>query len=106
VTDANRKVLEDIFARHAAGDWSMIVQIDLNAQEHPQVPRFNYNFQPPTASNAPVASLIIEEAGAGAQTEPFSRESSPEFDFTSTEDHIVMSISSGPERKKNHHGVR
>ena len=71
VTDANRKVLEDIFDRYAAGDRSMVVEIDLNAEVHPQVPRFNYNFQPPTASNAPVDSVLIE------------------YDFASTEDHMV-----------------
>ena len=71
VTDANRKVLEDIFDRYAAGDRSMVVEIDLNAEVHPQVPHFNYNFQPPTASNAPVDSVLIE------------------YDFASTEDHMV-----------------
>jgi len=49
VTDANRKVLEDIFARYAAGDKSMLVFVDLNAQFHHQVPAFSYNMQPPTA---------------------------------------------------------
>jgi hypothetical protein len=76
VTDANRKVLEDIFARHAAGDWSMIVQIDLNEKEH-KIPRFNYNFQPPSVSHEPVASVIIEEAGAGPI--PASYGDSPPF---------------------------
>jgi hypothetical protein len=47
VTDANRKVLEDIFARYAAGDRSMVVEVNLNDKEHPQIPLFNYNFQPP-----------------------------------------------------------
>jgi hypothetical protein len=47
VTDATRTVLEDIFARYAAGDMSMIVEVNLNDAEHPQVPLFNYNFQPP-----------------------------------------------------------
>jgi hypothetical protein len=79
VTDANRKVLEDIFARYHAGDFSMIVEIDINAKVH-DIPRFNYNFQPPSVSHAPVASILIEES---------SRESSMEFDFSSTEDHIV-----------------
>jgi hypothetical protein len=90
VTDANRKVLEDIFARYHAGDRSMIVEIDLNSKVHPQVKRFNYNFQPPSISHAPVASVVVEEAGA-AEPGPSSRESSGsmEFDFTSTEDHIV-----------------
>ncbi len=74
VTDANRKVLEDIFARYAAGDRSMVVEVDLNAKVH-AVPRFSYNLQPPTASsNVPVASMIIEEAGAGAAEPTSSRE--------------------------------
>jgi hypothetical protein len=68
VTDANRKVLEDIFDRYAAGDRSMVVEIDLNAEVHPQIPLFNYNFQPPTASNSAVDI---------------------EYDFASTEDHMV-----------------
>ena len=92
VTDTNRKTLEDIFARYAAGDMSMIVEINLNAQVHPQVPRFSYNFQSPTTSNAPLASLFIEDAEAGVTEPASSRESSStsmEFDFTSTEDHIV-----------------
>jgi hypothetical protein len=104
VTDANRKVLEDIFARYAAGDWSMIVQIDLNAQEH-KIPRFNYNFQPPTASaQEPVQSIIIEDAGAGAP-EPSaetSADDSIEYDFSSTEDHIVKS---NKKRKKNNPSI-
>ena len=88
VTDANRKVLEDIFARYAAGDRSMVVEIDLNAKEH-KIPRFNYNFQPPSVSHEPVASVIIEEAGAGPVETESSRESSMEYDFTSTDDHMV-----------------
>ena len=60
------KVLEDIFARYGAGDRSMIVVVNLNDKEHPQIPRFSYNFQPPTASsNVPVASIVVEDAGAG-----------------------------------------
>ncbi len=103
VTDANRKVLEDIFARHAAGDWSMIVQIDLNAQEHPQVPRFNYNFQPPTASAPePVQSIIIEDPEAGAPEPDASADGSIEYDFSSTEDHIVKS---NKKRKKNNPSI-
>ena len=91
VTDANRKVLEDIFARYHAGDRSMIVEIDLNSKVHPQIPRFNYNFQPPSISHAPVASIVVEEAGA-AEPLPSSRESSgTAFDFASTEDHEVRS---------------
>jgi hypothetical protein len=56
-------------------------------------PRFSYNFQPPTASaQEPVASMLIEEAGAGVEEPDLSsRESSMsiEFDFGSTEDHIM-----------------
>ena len=34
------------------------VVVNLNDKEHPQVPRFSYNFQPPTASSdVPVARL-------------------------------------------------
>ena len=89
VTDANRKVLEDIFARYHAGDRSMVVEIDLNAKVH-DIPRFNYNFQPPSISHAPVASIVVEEAGAGAAES--SRESSmSELDFDSTEVHMVRS---------------
>jgi hypothetical protein len=88
-----RKVLEDIFARYGAGDRSMIVVVNLNDKEHPQIPRFSYNFQPPTASSQePMDSIIIEDAEAGAaEPEPSSRESSRsmEFDFTSTEDHVI-----------------
>jgi hypothetical protein len=47
VTDANRKGLEDIFARYHAGDASMFVFLNLDDKEHPQIPRFSYNFQPP-----------------------------------------------------------
>jgi hypothetical protein len=79
VSENCRKVVEDIFARYGAGDRSMIVEVNLNDKEHPQIPRFSYNFQPPTASNAPVASIVVEEAGAS------SLESSMEFDFTSME---------------------
>jgi hypothetical protein len=66
VTDANRKVLEDIFARYHAGDTSMLVFVNLNDKEHPQIPHFSYNFQPPTLSNTPIASIVIEDAEAGA----------------------------------------
>jgi len=92
VAEPCRKVLEDIFARYAAGDKSMLVFVNLNDKEHPQIPRFSYNFQPPTVSNAPVASVIIEEAGAGPAEPASSRESSStsmEYDFTSTDDHMV-----------------
>jgi hypothetical protein len=94
VTDAKRKVLEDIFARYAAGDKSMLVFVDLNAQFHPQVPQFNYNFQPPTVSNEPVASIVIEDTEVGAAAPASSRESSMdiEYDFTSTDDHTVRAL--------------
>ena len=89
VTDANRKNLEDIFARYHAGDKSMLVFVNINDKVHPQIPLFNYNFQPPTVSNAPVASIVVEAAVAEPAS---SRESSgTEFDFTSTEDHEVRS---------------
>ena len=90
VTDANRKVLEDIFARYATGDRSMLVEVNLNDHSYPQIPRCSYNLQPPTASaQEPVASMLIEDADAGAAEPTSSRESSMEFDFTSAEDHIV-----------------
>ena len=92
VTDANRKGLENIFARYHAGDTSMLVFVNLEDKEHPQIPRFSYNFQPPTVSNAPVASPIIEDTEAGAAEPAASRESSStsiQYDFTSTEDHMV-----------------
>ena len=57
-----RKVVEDIFARYMLGDRSMIVEVNLNHKEHPQIPHFSYNFQPPTASSqVPVDSIIIED---------------------------------------------
>ena len=87
VTDATRKVVEDIFVRYMVWDRSMIVEIDLNAKEHPQIPHFTYNFQPPTACNLPVVSIVVEEAGAGAEESDLSM--SIEYDFDSTEDHIV-----------------
>jgi hypothetical protein len=92
VTDANRKGLEDIFARYHAGDTSMLVFVNLDDKQHPQIPRFSCNFQPPSVSNAPVASPIIEDTEAGTAEPAASRESSStsmEFDFTSTEDHVV-----------------
>ena len=77
VTDANRKGLEDIFARYHAGDRSMLVFVNLNDKEHPQIPPFGYNFQPPSVSNAPVASVFLRDTEAGAaEPEPSSRESS------------------------------
>jgi hypothetical protein len=94
VTDANRKGLEDIFARYHAGDTSMLVFVNLDDKEHAQIPRFSYNFQPPSVSNAPVASPIIQDTEAGAAEPASSRESSStsmEFDFFSTEDHMVRS---------------
>ena len=66
VSAANRKVFEDIFARYIVGDRSMFVQVNLNVPVHPQIPLFSYNLQPPTASsNESVASMLIEDAGAG-----------------------------------------
>ncbi len=92
VTDTNHKNIEDIFARYHAGDKSMLVFVNINDKVHPQIPSFNYNFQPPTISNAAVASIVVEDAEAGAAEPASSRESSStsmEFDFTSTEDHVV-----------------
>jgi hypothetical protein len=86
VAETRRKTVGDIFARYMLGDRSMVVEVNLNATVHPQMPRLSYNFQPPTASsNAPVASIIVEDA------EPSSEEDSDsmQFDFSSTEDHIV-----------------
>jgi hypothetical protein len=97
VTDANRKVLEDIFARYAAGDRSMVAEIDLNAKEH-KIPRFNYNFQPPSVSHEPVASMILEDPEAGSPEPEPSVDDSIEYDFSSTEDHIVKS---NKKRKNN-----
>ena len=66
VTADCRKVVEDIFTRYMAGDMSMIVHVNLNHKEHPQIPHFNYNLQPPTASSqVPVDSIIIEDARTG-----------------------------------------
>ncbi len=81
------------FPRDDTGGWSPEHLFNLNDKEHPQIPRFSYNFQPPTASaQEPVASMLIEEAGAGVEEPDLSsRESSMsiEFDFGSTEDHIM-----------------
>jgi hypothetical protein len=85
VAEPCRKVLEDIFARYAVGDKSMLVFVNLNDKEHPQIPRFSYNFQPPTVSNAPIASIVVDDAEAGAAEPVSSRESS----FTKTDDHVV-----------------
>jgi hypothetical protein len=52
VTEADRKTLKSIFARYAAGDQSMLVFVNINDEVHPQVPRFSYNFQPPTEAGA------------------------------------------------------
>ena len=61
VSEACRKTVEDIFARYAACDRSMIVEVNLNDHSYPQIPRFSYNLQPPTASaQEPVASMLIE----------------------------------------------
>ena len=67
VSEACRKTVEDIFARYGAGDRSMVVFVNLNAKEHPQIPDLShYNFQPPTASaQEPVDSIIVDDAGAG-----------------------------------------
>ena len=86
VAPARRKTVEDIFARYMLGDRSMVVEVNLNATVHPQIPRLSYNFQPPTASsNAPVASIIIEDAGRPSDEDSDSMQ----FDFSSTADHIV-----------------
>lgn len=97
VSDANRKTLEDIFTRYATGERSMIVEVDLTAKEH-KIPRFSYNFQPPSISHEPVASMIIEDARAGALEPDASEEGSIEWDFSSNEDHMVKS---NKKRKKN-----
>ena len=66
VSEACRKTVEDIFARYMAGDRSMLVEVNLNDQSYPQIPRFSYNLQPPTASsNVPIDSIIVEETSAG-----------------------------------------
>ena len=52
VSPARRKTVEDIFARYMLGDRSMVVEVNLNATVHPQIPRLSYNFQPPTASSS------------------------------------------------------
>ncbi len=66
VTDANRKDLEDIFDRYMLGDTNILVFVNLDDQEHPQIPRFSYNFQPPSISNAPIVSSVVEDAEDGA----------------------------------------
>jgi hypothetical protein len=61
VAEPCRKVLEDIFARYASGDMSMVVVVNLNDTVHLNIPHFSYNLQPPTASSdVPVASMLIE----------------------------------------------
>ena len=61
-----RQIVLGVFTRYMAGDRSMIVVVNLNDKEYPQIPRFSYNFQPPTASSQePVDSIIVEDAGAG-----------------------------------------
>jgi hypothetical protein len=79
VSAACRRVVEDIFARYMLGDKSMLVQINLNDKVH-RIPSFSYNFQPPTA-RAPEP---------GASSVSASRESSTQYDFTSTDDHDNM----------------
>ena len=66
------------FPRDDTGGLSPEHLFNLNDKEHPQIP--------------PVASMLIEEAGAGVEEPDLSsRESSMsiEFDFGSTEDHIM-----------------
>ena len=67
VAEACRKTVEDIFARYGAGDRSMVVFVNLNDKEHPQIPDLShYNFQPPRASSdVTVDSIIVDDAGAG-----------------------------------------
>ena len=52
VSEATRRVVEDIFARYMLGDRSMIVEVNLHHKQHPHIPRFNYNFQSPSASSS------------------------------------------------------
>ena len=100
VAEARRETVEGIFARYMIGDWSMLVDVNLNATVNPQIPRLSYNFQPPTASNAPVASIVVEEAGAGVEEPDLSsRESSTEFDFSSNSDHVVREQDSEEEEE-------
>jgi hypothetical protein len=63
VSEACRKTVQDIFARYMLGDKSMLVFVNLNDKEHPQIPDLSrYNFQPPTASaQEPIASMLIDE---------------------------------------------
>ena len=67
VSENCRKTVEDIFARYGAGDRSMVVFVNLNDKEHPQIPDLShYNFQPPRASSdVTVDSIIVDDAGAG-----------------------------------------
>jgi hypothetical protein len=44
-----RMIVEATFARYMAGDRSMIIEVDLNATVHEQIPSLNYNFKPPTS---------------------------------------------------------
>jgi hypothetical protein len=80
VSAACRRVVEDIFARYMLGDKNMLVQINLNDKVH-HIPSFSYNFQPPTAR-------VPEPSASSVST---SRESSTQYDFTSTDDHIFSS---------------
>ena len=50
VAEPLRKTVGDIFARYMAGDWSMLVYVNLNATVHPQIPHLSHNFHPPFSS--------------------------------------------------------
>jgi hypothetical protein len=64
VAPDRRKVVEDIFVRYMLGDRSMVVEVNLHHQQHPQIPRLSYNFQPPTASaQEPVVSIVVDDVG-------------------------------------------
>jgi hypothetical protein len=45
----------------------MLVFVNLDDQEYPQIPHFSYNFQPPSISNAPVVSSVVEDPEDGAE---------------------------------------
>ena len=47
VSENCRKTVEDIFARYMLGDSNMLVFVNLDDKEHPQIPRFSCNFKPP-----------------------------------------------------------
>ena len=42
-----RPFVETTLAHYTAGYRGMIVEVDLNARVHPQIPSFHYNFMPP-----------------------------------------------------------